>query len=229
MLGTADVAVCIPFWARDAAGLSDVRASVDAYRALYPAAEIVLCDDGSTVPVPLLFGCRVVTLPRKPRALNPCVPINRAVEAATRPVVLLTNPGTLPVPGLVEALLRRLDDRPRGYVAAACRELDSGRWLAHSTVTGGKDGRGYMPPGASFHHCAVLRRSLFAEARGFDERYRDGQGFDDNDFLMRLNACGATFDTLDEVVVAQRRSSTEWPAGGLERNRRLFETTWAVR
>lgn len=224
---SADVSVCIPYWVPAGGGFGDLARTVAGVLRLYPDIEVSLCDDGS--PIKLVVAehpqVRQVTLPFKDHALNPCVAINAAVRHSTRPFVLLTNPGVAFQASMVESMLAACDESV--YVAAACRDVDTGRWLCHSTVKGGEHGRGPMPADAGFHFCALLHRSLFDAAGGFDEAYRAGQAYDDNDFLWRLHAVGARFRLLDELVVAHKRSTTVWPAGGLERNRALFERKWS--
>jgi hypothetical protein len=217
-----DVSVAMPHWNEPDA----LQASCAAWQALYPYIELSICDDGSRA-MPWPPGARMTALPQKDGALNPCVPFNAAVRASTRPILVLTNPGMIPVRGLLEALRARLT--PRTYVAAACRDADTARWLCHQTVRGGEYGRGPMPAGAGFHFCAMLTRQLFDAAGGFDEDYRAGQAYDDNDFLYRLERAGAEFVIEDEVVIRHRKSQTVWPAGGLMRNRELFMRKWGRR
>jgi GT2 family glycosyltransferase len=113
-------------------------------------------------------------------------------------------------------------------VIAACRNI--GRrgeyWLAHSSCKAGQGGRLPMPPGSGFHFCAMLHRSLWERAGGFDEAYRAGQGCEDNDWLWRLHAAGALFILRDDLVVWHRATALRWPRGGLPGNRRLLKSKW---
>ena len=199
--------------------------SLTAYRELYTAIEVSICGVGSGAPVQAP-GCVVTTLPRKTEALNPCVPINRAVEASHGDVIVLTNPENEhrePIlPAMLEDLQRLGAD---GYVTASCWD-DRGMWIAHSSVTGGSDGRGYMPPGSQFHFCAMFHRSLWDKAGGFDEDYRDGSHFDDNDWLARLFVAGAMFHHRDDLIVYHHPTGTKWPAGGWAKNQARFIDKW---
>lgn len=211
----SDVSVCMPYWVRNEVEMLELRRGVlDSHKDV----EIALCDDGSAAPLEthLMPYVRHVHLPFKAQALNPCVAINAAVHASTRPVIALTNPGGEIGPGMLERLLAELT--PNGYVAAACRDIDTGQWLCHSTWRSSEK----LPPGAGFHFLAVLERSLWDRAGGFDERYREGQAYEDADFLWRLHGAGAHFKILDDVVITHRRSTTQWPEGGLARNRALY-------
>jgi GT2 family glycosyltransferase len=185
--------------------------------------EVVVCDDGSPVPV-VATGCHVVSLPVKHHALNPCVPINRAVADARGYVIVLTSPGVEHRSPVLDEMRRNLG--PDDYVIAACQDT-SGAWLCARHVRGGSNGRGAIPEGAGFHFCAMLHRSLFDLAGGFDEEYRHGQAFDDNDWLFRLKQAGAQFWLRDDLVVYHHRGTRyEWPDGGHERNKQLFEWKW---
>ena len=125
----------MPYFNRQA--LLDV--SLAAYRRLYSGIEISICDDGSDEPV-VAPGCVVTTLPKKTQALNPCTPINKAVNASNGEVIVLTNPENEHREPILPAML---DDLQRigvdGYVTASCWD-DRGRWVAHSTVAGGRAG-----------------------------------------------------------------------------------------
>lgn len=216
----ADVAVCLPYWIADG-NIDGLVRTLGTVHGFYPEVQVSVCDDGSPTPAfapgaTEEFDVIVTMLPPKAAALNPCVAINAAVKNSDRAVVVLTNPGTLIHPGMLERLLAELT--PNGYVAAACRDVDTGAWLCHSTFKASET----LPPGAGFHFLAVLTRELWDRAGGFDEDYRQGQAYEDADFLWRLHAAGATFKILDDVVIPHQRSTTQWPDGGLERNRTLY-------
>lgn len=216
------ISICMPYYMRQ----GELDRSLRSLRVCYPALdfELVICDDGSPVSV-YAPGCWVVRLPLKGHALNPCVPMNRAVAEATGEIIVLTGPEIEHRTPVLGAMADGIG--PDDYVIAACRDAD-GQWLCASSVTPGTDGRGAMPAGSGFHFCAMLHRSLFNRAGGFDEDYRDGQAFDDNDWLFRLERAGARFRLRDDLVVWHHRVSCAWPVGGHERNRRLFEAKWGI-
>jgi len=216
------ISVCMAYYMRQEA----LDHSLRALRALYAELEleIVICDDGSPISVSAP-GCRIVTLPTKGYALNPCVPINRAVAASTGDVIVLTGPEIEHREPVLMAMFADLG--PDDYVIAACRDgVD--RWLCASSVRPGENGRGPMPIGSGFHFCTMLHRSLFDRAGGFDEDYRAGQAFDDNDWLFRLERAGARFKMRDDLVVWHHQVPCLWPIGGHARNLRLFESKWGV-
>lgn len=185
----------MPYWQRQ----TELNRSLRCYRELYgPTLEISICDDGSPIPVEAP-GCVVTYLQKKDVGLNPCVPMNRAVRASSRDIVVITGPEIEhreDVLGAMEALLTDEND----YVMACCRDI-SGRWLAGPSVTYGREtGRQPVPPGSHFHFCAMLHRSLYERVGGFDEQYRRGRACEDNDFLWALHAAGARFKVCPKVV-----------------------------
>jgi glycosyltransferase involved in cell wall biosynthesis len=223
----------MPYWQRRHV-LAD---TLKTYRDLYPSEdlEIVIVDDGSPEPPgpeAAEAPARVVALPQKTQALNPCVPFNRGVAAARGDIIVLTNPEVVhKTPILAHMREHLLKLGPRGYVAAACWSPEHRWWFCHSELQPDpkKVGRAKMPDGAGLHFCAMLYRDFFAEVGGFDEIYRGGQGYDDNDLLWKLHAAGAVFHIADDLVtehVACPR--TQWPGNGHDRNRVIFEGKWGV-
>ncbi len=218
------ISICMPYYMRQ--DLLDM--SLGSLHQHYAGMnlEVVICDDGSPVPV-VAPGCRVVYLPVKHHALNPCVPINQAVAMALGEITVLTNPEIEHRAPVLQEMARDLG--PDDYMIAACRDVASGFWLCGSHVRGGENGRGPIPLGAGFHFCTMLHRDLFYLAGGFDEAYRDGHCFDDNDWLYRLQRAGARFRMRDDLVVWHHQGTRcAWPEGGHERNRRRFEAVWGM-
>ncbi len=216
------ISVCMPYYERQEL----LDRSLEAYRALYGTiVDINICDDGSETPVHAP-GCRVHYLPAKKGALNPCVPINMAVRMAMSDVIVLTNPEILHTTPILQSMFDQLLELGNmGYITASCKAED-GRWLAHSSIKEGEAGRGYMPDGWQFHFCAMFHRHLWERTGGFDEDYRPGQAFDDNDWLWRLHRAGADYHHRDDLVVEHTHTGTRWPPGGWQRNHILFTRKW---
>lgn len=187
MPSLSDVSVAMPYWVRQV----ELNRSLAAYERIYgDALEISICDDGSPASV-VAPGCIITSLPRKKIGLNPCVPINAAVRASTRDIVVITNPEIEHREDVLNGMLELLETED-DYVTAQCRDVD-GMWLAGPDVDYTTHGRLPVPPGAHFHFCAMLHRSLFERVGGFDEGYRHGRACEDNDFLWCLHAAGARF------------------------------------
>jgi hypothetical protein len=189
------LSLCMPYWRRQA----ELDRSLAAYRAVYTdlALEISIADDGSPEPV-RAPGCIVTTLPGKTIGLNPCVPLNAAVRASTADIIVLTNPEIEHREDVLTGM-RALLEGPDDVVTVACRDAQ-GMWLAGPKVDYTKNGRLPVPPGAHFHFCQMLHRSLFERVGGFDEGYRHGRSCEDNDWLWSLHMAGARFRTAPGTV-----------------------------
>lgn len=213
------ISVCTPYWNRP----ESLARMFQCYARWYPELELEfsICDDGSPRPATVPAGTILTMLPQKDHPLNPCVPINRAVQRSTGEVIVLTNPEiehTSPILAEMYALLRA----PEDYVIARCWDASRDLWLAGPEVDYRFGGRMPVPPGGHFHFCVMFRRELWTRAGGFDEDYRHGQGCDDNDWLWRLYAVGARF-LLTTQVVRHYHLSMRW---GLPFNQKLFLRKW---
>lgn len=212
------LSICMPYFDRQAQldmGLESIR---DCYQRLQ--CEIVICDDGSPEP-PNAPGCVVVSMPKKDRALDPCVPINRAVAASSGDVIVLTNPEIVHREDVLTKMLHRLDDET--CVNASCWDVTTEQWLVK---TGVKNGIMPVPSGFGFYFCAMFTREAWDASGGFDEDYRYGQAMSDTDWGWRMDRVGIEFEIMDHLIVEHHRSGVQWPSGGLARNRAMFWDKW---
>lgn len=229
------ISVVLPYWKR-AEVTQRSLALFDKHYAGNPDFEVVIVDDGShdiywaePAPYPWLH---VLRLPKKETPKNPCVPINEGVKIAKGDVIVLSNPEIMhhqPVLGAMLETLRELG--PNGYVLAACWYDKEKEWHCHSSLTSDGYHRGsslHQPKGSGFHFCAMLNRSLWEKAGGFDEEYRDGSHYDDPDWVNRVARAGAVFKIRDDLIVEHIRegAETNWPGGAADRNRALYISKW---
>ena len=205
------LSIAMPYWNRP----RELERSLAAYAKVYPDLDIEfsICDDGSTQPPGRLpRNCILTKMPIKTAALNPCVPINRAVRACTRDIIVLTNPEIEHREPVLQDMLMALEG-PDDYVMTGCRNAPHPRQgLIGPAMTGddwiaGPDaprapigGRQPLPPGAYLHFCVMFHRALFDRVLGFDEQYRRGVGCDDNDWLWKLFVAGANFKYVPGTV-----------------------------
>jgi glycosyltransferase involved in cell wall biosynthesis len=222
----------MPFWRRSTV----LAENLDRYRELYPAAdlEVIVVDDGSPTPAKATgefpWPIRIIRLPAKQIALNPCVPINEGVRASSGDFVVLTNPEVVHRSPILGQMLAYLDEfGPRAYIAAACWDPIKTRWYCHSTKmpAAASLGRCKTPAGAGFHFCSMLTKSMYNEVGGFSEQYRKGQAYEDADFLWKLHKARATFHIADDLITEHRKTaSCRWLPGGAARNRKIFQELW---
>jgi glycosyltransferase involved in cell wall biosynthesis len=224
------VSLILPYWQRPAAvekALVTLKPELERIQL-----EIIVVDDGSPMPFvrpPEWSDIEVVRLPLKDRPLNPCVPINRGVEVARGEYIALSCAEILHSQGpVLDKLLWPVEHYGSElYVTAGCWSPDEKRWHAHSTVPPMADDF-QLPIGSHFHFMSMMHRSLWDKAGGFDEEYREGAGYEDADFLMRLQRVGAKFLLRDDVVVEHPRAGTRaaWTRAMHKRNAELFRSKW---
>lgn len=225
------ISVLMAYWNRPEATKTALAAMAAAYPAL--DMEIVIADDGSPIPLELdreyPWSVRVVRLAAKKEAKNPCVPFNEAARVAVGDVLVITNPEILHKHPVLPAMLKSLQKLgPKGYVLAATWCPDENKWHCHSGIPAINLHGIQHPEGSGLHFCAMLHRSLWDEIGGFDEAYRDGAGYDDNDLAMKLGKAGAQFLIRDDLVVVHPKEGarTQWPDGAFQRNADIFVSKW---
>lgn len=227
------ISLILPYWNRPDA-LTHALVSM---AAVYPSLDLeaVIVDDGSVEPPvipPVPFNARVVTLPRKDTAKNPCIPFNVGAACSRGEFIALSNAEIIhPMPVLGQ--MRERIKEPTDYILSSCWCPEENRWHCHSENPRRilEPGRIPQPTGTGFHFCTMMRRSLWDAIGGFDEEYREGAGYDDDDFVHRLLKAGARFVFADDLKVIHPKTGarTNWPPGGFERNRRLFVGKWYAR
>ncbi len=226
------MSMVLPYWNRNAATNEAMWLIDKHYRAL--DLEVLVVDDGSKeefVPAGEWPFLRVIKLPRKDMAMNPCVPINVGAREARGDILILSNPEVkhhVPVLQEMRAELERTG--PMGYVLSACKYDRDGTWHCHSSLVNEQGYRDQyrQPKNSGFHFCAMFYRTLWDKAGGFDEDYRAGSSYDDPDWVNRVASAGGIFRMRDDLVVEHTRNGAEsnYASGMLERNKALFFDKW---
>lgn len=227
------ISVVMPYWKR----LAVLEANLSSYEDFYrnEDIEIIVVDDGSGELKPNWnYGpmVSVLRLPLKDVALNPCVAFNEGVRESTGDIIVLTNPEVIHRFAILSDMQERLEQLgENGYVAAACWCASQKMWYCHSTLQPKDEdvGRAKVPKGAGYHFCSMMYRKLYDRVGGFTEDYRQGQGYEDNDFLWKLEFERTKFLICDDLITDHYDCPrTQWPKGGAERNKAIFESRWHV-
>lgn len=213
------ISLVLPYWKRQEAANAALRLLAKHYATL--DLEVIVVDDGDPEPFispPLPLHIRIVRLPSKQSTKSPCVPINRGVRASVGDVIALSCVEMLhrtPVLGQMRDELKS----PMHYVSAAVWAPESNEWHVHSSLNR-----------RPLNFLTMMHRSLWERTGGFDEDYREGMAFEDNDFVMRLEKVGAKFVIRDDLVIDHPRAGAKarYLPEQHERNRRLFESKWAT-
>lgn len=219
------ISLILPYWDRQEAADKAFELLVKNYSNL--DIEIIVVDDGNKVPFKksdLPLNIKVLTLPLKEAPKSPVTPWNEGIKIASGDIIILSCIEILHDKPIIEAMLAELEKLGKdGYVLAAAWCPEQNEWHCHSTVKLPRN-----PAGTGLSFFGMMYKDLYWKAGGFDEEYRDGAGYEDNDFINRMLAVGAKFKICDDLVVIHPKSKATitWPDGAFERNKDLFYKKW---
>lgn len=223
------ISVIMPYWDR----LELLKKTLISFSDFYIGVdlEVIIADDGSGLSMSDIdeyhLDIKIINLTYKSGAKNPCVPLNRAAAAATGEFLAITNPEVIHTTPVLEQLCEQVaSNGPTHYCSAGVWSADKQKWYNHSVENTKRTARAPTPSCAGLHFLAVMKTDFFRVVGGFDETYRDGQGYEDSDFLWKLHASGGTFSIRDDLVVEHVSTNTAWPAGGTKRNSGIFYKKW---
>lgn len=220
----------MPYYERERA----LKLLLDNYKRMFTREhfqEMIIVDDGSerqpakratSDAGPFPWPVRIVRLTNKPYPRSPCIPINRAVSEARQKIVVLTQP-EVELSGahvLIEAVKEAVQTGPWAYVAAAVREIvgrHKKRWLNHPDHVDDP-----------LNWFVVFHKPLWNAVGGFDEIYRCGIGYEDRDWLMRLQKHPQVIirqrgDLVVEHLRALQGNSSRRESPECGRNREIFQ------
>ena len=221
------ISIVLPYWDRQEAANHALALLSQHYAGL--DLEVIVVDDGNAVPfvVPeVALNVRVLYLPKKDGPKSSCVPFNEGVKAAAGEVIVLSSIEILHEKPVLPQMIEQLEALgDSGYVLAAAWCPEENKWHTHSSVKVPLN-----PAGTGLHFCAMLRKDFYLAAGGIDNDYRDGAGFEDNDWINRLIKAGAEFCIRDDLVVVHPKTGarTNWPDGAFDRNERLYHEKWGA-
>lgn len=87
-----------------------------------------------------------------------------------------------------------------------------GSWYLHSQ---------HRPSALNF--CSAIRKDKFVSLGGFDQRFRSGTGFDDNEFRDRLLSSGAQIKYFDDFYALHLNHPPVYGKGDPVSNQQLFD------
>lgn len=172
------------------------------------------------------FQC-LVDPARRVGGFNPAPHYNQAAGIAKGEYFILTSPEILHDTNILAGLDEEFEQDPMAYVVCGCQNMDKSGgqdlrmpWYQHSV---------HRP--ANYHFCTALSRRAWAEVGGFDEAYSEGVAYDDDDFLMAVNAAGLNIRVRDDLVTHHQWHDK--PYKGMprrrelvQRNKALYESKW---
>lgn len=210
--------------------------------------EVIVVDDGSrdeerlenlVQDFPFL---RVIRLEKEYKWYkNPCIPFNVGFEAIKGDKVIIQNPECFHFDAILEFVDKNLTSNT--YLSFGCYSLDQENtendslfedkthiknliksndrvfktdgdlgWYNHSK---------FRPE--AFHFCAAITLEDLLDLGGFDERYANGVGFDDDEFIWRIRAKKMNIKFVDELIVLHQNHYVK-PVNSIEANKKRFES-----
>ena len=208
----------------------------------YGDPEIIVVDDASTERIDDIKGINLIRIePEQKWWTNPCVPYNMGFAKASGDIIIIQNPECIHVgdilkyasklkPGHVFSFGAYSLDYHLSYDSydpftlkqliinepQRCQVAHHG-WYNHSV---------YRPE--ALHFCNAITRKDLKRLGGFDERYANGTGHDDNDMVMRIRRAGIDLRIIDDpFVIHQKHNRTNYSnpdiIAGCLLNTRLFQ------
>lgn len=193
--------------------------------------EVIIVDDGSDeehkiTDLKSKFPFVTVAVIRDNPYKNPCVVYNAAFSLCSGEVVIIQNPECLHVGELIQSVADNIDDSK--YLSYACYNVTKDNldrlydsedkkefilslpqsynqskgeaitWYNHSEYRK-----------VDFHFTTAITRKNLESLSGFDERFKHGMEYDDDEFRTRIRRKGLEFVSIDDPFsVHQYHTST---------------------
>lgn len=224
------ISLILPYWHRQEAADKALHALAKAYPML--DLEVLVVDDGCTppyLPPDLPIEIRRIPMPLKDEPKSCISAWNEGVRKARGDIIVLSCVEVLHDQPVLEQMADELERAgPEGYVLAAAWCPESNSWHCHSEHQNPEAHP--IPKGTGRSFCGMMRKELFWKAGGFDEDYREGVGYEDVDFIYRMQKVGAKFVLRDDLVVTHPKTnaSIKWKPEMFARNKALLEAKWST-
>jgi hypothetical protein len=153
---------------------------------------------------------------------NPCVPFNKGIKESSGDIIVMQNPECLHVGDILSDLVNKIDDDK--YITQAVYSLDKFNTekiskldyndsnvfdkikneilpMNNSTyIAEGKDCwyNHSKYRAASYHFLGAITKNNMNKLNGFDERYSNGIGYDDDELLFRIKLLGLNIQIHDD-------------------------------
>jgi len=177
--------------------------------------------DITDIPEIFPFVKVLKVLPTERWYTNPCVPFNKSINEATGAIIILQNPECLHVGDILDDIVNNINDE--NYLTYAVYSLNKTKTeqlqnldfsyddifdkiinisLPFNNVNYVREGEScwynhsiYRP--AHYHFLSAITKKNMDKLGGFDERFSNGIGFDDDELLHRIKLLGLELKIQD--------------------------------
>ncbi len=211
--------------------LRQLRNTLDSFRfhGYGKDVEVIIVDDGSERERIKIddgeydFSIKVIELdPRKKWYHNSCVPFNVGFAQCSSELIIIQNAECLHYSNIVDYARKNLNET--NYLAFGCYSINSATFekicgipsfadkigaLRFKDTRATFDGEeGWYNHSAhnpvAYHFCTALTKNNLQMIRGFDLAYAKGIGFDDNEFIYRINESRLRIQIINDCIVVHQ-------------------------
>jgi len=204
--------------------------------------ELIIVDDASPTPLICDEANIIRVEPNEKWYTNPCIPYNRGFKEAKGEVIVIQNPECYHVGDVLGYVREKI--RTGLYLSFSCYAINRNETqkLARGempqvkmrTFRRPEDNGWYNHPHfrpVGFHFCSAIMRDDLNELGGFDERYAEGIGYDDDDLVARIKKRKMRLDIVEKpYVLHQFHTPMSYAVPDMrilhQRNRNLFRSIW---
>lgn len=162
---------------------------------------------------------------------NPAPLFNEAAAMAREDIFILTSPECFHLVDVLKGLDEEFSRDPTVYVVCGCESVkDCNFWIERFADLRYTHHRWYQHSehrNARYHFCSAISRVNYGRIGGFDNRFGQGYGYEDNDFRDRVDEAGIRTVVRDDLHTLHLWHEKPHPPNYkpyLERNRRLYES-----
>jgi len=190
--------------------------------------EVIIVDDCSNEEhklddiLPAYPFVKLITLKSEDRwYTNPCVPFNKAIKECKGDIILLQNPECLHMGDILSDINKNINNRNylvygtysiNKIMSNALNKLEYNNNVFNkiNKIISPINNVGYIGEGTTcwynhsiyrpvgYHFMSAMLKENMNKLNGFDERFSNGIGFDDDEFLFRIKLLGLDIEIKDK-------------------------------
>jgi len=193
--------------------------------------EVIIVNDGSPkIDESIYPDMDIKTIDIEKKYPNSCIPFNIGFKYAKGDIIVIQNPECMHVGDIVSEAKHCGDN----YLSFACYSISKDTVFDENNIINrvvrfdGDDGwynhHNYRP--VDYHFCTAISKKNLNKLGGFDEIYKYGLAYEDNEFISRVRSNMNVIRITKPFVVHQWHYSGNRPDAGVltKINKRLYES-----